>query len=575
MQRNLLSSFLFTTVVAGVVVSCGRADKAALSVPKDVAVVIHINAPSLSSKLSWQDIKATEWFKEIYKDASDSVARNLLDNPDNSGIDTKSDIVFFVKKQGKGGYFAVTGSIKDLATFEAFNKKVNSGAAITKSGDISLMKVQTKAALAYTDKRFIYIADAPMPNLGNMLSMGRSTYEEAFSFTADSLQVFGKQLLTLSGDDNLGNDDRFADLIKEPGDVHMWFNTGQYYGSLGGGMLSMLKLNAFLENNVSATTFNFDNGKMTMKSKQYYSKEMMDLIDKYPAGTVSEDVINRIPSKNVVAVLAGKYPPQGLKEFLKLIGVDGMINGYMGEVGYSLDEFVKANKGDLVLAVSDFELTTTGATTVPNLGGGEPLEIPGRTEPSVKVLFATSINDKPAFDKLVGIVQKTVPPDAGFMSKITYKLDNNWFAAGNSPEYVNAFITGGNNKQPFASRISGHAFGGYIDIQKAITGLGTGMKDSSDKASYDASLAMWQDAVMVSGGEKGGAVTSEAEINLVDKNTNSLKQLNQYIDKLAKIHLAKRKSYEDVNIDYAVPDTEAMVDTAVAIPAPPAPKKKH
>ncbi|HMF71139.1 MAG TPA: hypothetical protein VK616_06670 [Flavitalea sp.] len=48
---------------------------------------------------------------------------------------------------------------------------------------------------------------------------------------------------------------------------------------------------------------------------------------------------------------------------------------------------------------------------------------------------------------------------------------------------------------------------------------------------------MWQDILITGGKVKNGAMNYDVEINLVDKNVNSLKQLNQYFDKLS---LAKK-----------------------------------
>jgi hypothetical protein len=48
---------------------------------------------------------------------------------------------------------------------------------------------------------------------------------------------------------------------------------------------------------------------------------------------------------------------------------------------------------------------------------------------------------------------------------------------------------------------------------------------------------------MNSGDKKGDAITGEVEINLVDKNTNSLKQLNNYVNTLAKIFKQKKSEY--------------------------------
>ena len=62
--------------------------------PKDAGFVMHINSSSLSSKLSWEEISQTNWFKEMPRKPTDSLAQKLLDDPSNSGIDTKKDFVY-------------------------------------------------------------------------------------------------------------------------------------------------------------------------------------------------------------------------------------------------------------------------------------------------------------------------------------------------------------------------------------------------------------------------------------------------------------------------------------------------
>ena len=61
-------------------------------------------------------------------------------------------------------------------------------------------------------------------------------------------------------------------------------------------------------------------------------------------------MINR-SSSDVVAVAAFNYSPTGLKEMLRILGVDVMADAYLSRLNYSIDEFVKANKGE-VLAVN-------------------------------------------------------------------------------------------------------------------------------------------------------------------------------------------------------------------------------
>jgi len=550
MQRSLLSLFLITVTVTGIV-SCSRTDKSGIVVPKDAALAVHINAPSLTSKVSWQEIQQNEWFKKLYAQETDSLSKQLLDDPSNSGIDIKSDMAFFIKKQGQGGYMAFEGTIKNAAAFEAFAKKLNKGGNVSKNGDINVMATGLKSLVTWNNNRFVYISDASMGGLANRLnSMNNSSSAEPFAFHTDSLQKFAVQLFDLPHKENLMSDDRFASLMKEPGDVHYWVNAEQYYNSFGGA-LSLLKLNVLFEGNVYATALNFDNGKITLKTKGYYNKELRDLIDKHGSSSISTDMLNRIPSQNVVAVFAAKYPPEGFKDLIKLIGVDGFVNSFFQSVGYSTDEFVKATKGDVLLSVSDFNLSAHKTTmTGPN---GESIPMDGPTIPDAKVLFATSVNDKPSFDKLFAILQSKIQENAPEMAtKVHFQLNNNWFAASNAPEQVNGFLAGGNNHFPLADRLSGHAFGGYINVQQILKSAAPAVTDSSGKAAMDLSINMWQDIIMTSGGEKSGAYTGEAEINLVDKNTNSLKQLNKYLDSISKLHDHKQGEY-NAQINYSDP----------------------
>jgi hypothetical protein len=532
---------LFACVAVAVTVlsiSCKQSAKDGVMVPKDAGIVVHINASSLSSKLSWKEIQETDWFKDLYMSGTDSLAKKLMDDPAQSGIDAKKDLVFFLKKQGKGGYLAFEGSVKDAAAFEAFNKHISRNANTVKEGDFSSITLENKALVTWNKDRFAYVADAPVGD-ANFSMQGDGQEERNTSFPLDSLKKFAKQLFELKGDNSLSSDDKFASLLKETGDVHLWMNTQNLYGGLGAGMLSLMKMNVLLEGNVSAMTLNFDNGKISMNSRQYYNDELQSLVKKYSPKSIDADVINRIPSKNVVGAFVMNYPPEGIKEFIKLIGVDGMVNGFLGEAGYSVDEFIKANKGDVVLAVSDFSLTEQEVTST-NLDG-EPFTYV-TTKPDFKVLFSTSVNDKAAFDKLIATIQKQLPstkPES--LGDISYNLNDNWFTVSNSQEYVNKFQAGTNNKLPFTDKISGHPFGGYIDIQKILTTTEPTIKGEKQKQGMAASIGFWQDIVFHGGELKDGAITSYAEVNLVDKNTNSLKQLNKYLNTMSQLD-SKRKS---------------------------------
>ncbi|HEX2534276.1 MAG TPA: DUF4836 family protein [Chitinophagaceae bacterium] len=542
---------LLALPVAGLLLltSCKNNSGTTPAVPKDAAVVVHISNSSLSSKLSWKEVQETDWFREMYKEAKDTLAQKLLSNPEAAGIDTKADLVFFLKKQGKGGYLVFEGSLTDAARFEAFNQQLlaqkGTTAAVTKDGDFSHLKMDEGALVTWDKNRFSYTADAPFMNaMAAAMSAGDGTQNTA-SFGVDSLKLFARQTLTLK--EGLEEDDRYARLVKEAGDVHVWMNSEHYYSGLTGGMLSMMKLNTLLEDNISATTLNFDNGKIALTSKQYYGKEVSKLLDKHKMGSISADLLNRIPSDSIAGVLAMNCPPAALKDLLVLTGMDGMANMMFSRMNYTLDELLQASNGEVLVSVSDVRMekkTETNPFT-------QTQQV--TTKPNMNFLFAASVNNQPSFEKLIGILKAEAGPSA---SEVNMEIKNKWFAASNSAGHLAGFHTGNKRNAAFASKISGHPFGVYVDLQRILrstqeTPTGTAF------GAMQASINFWQDIVLYGGEWKDGTMSYTMEVNLVDKNTNSLKQLNKYFSQL---YLANKVQQNDVV-------TESIEDTTTALPA--------
>ena len=90
--------------------------------------------------------------------------------------------------------------------------------------------------------------------------------------------------------------------------------------------------------------------------------------------------------------------------------------------------------------------------------------------------------------------------------------------------------------------------------------------DSTEWLVADASVKTWQDIVFYGGEFKNNATHMHAEINMGDKNTNSLKQLNSYVSVIARIMDEKEKKEKENR----VPD--AVIDTLIAAPPADAPK---
>jgi hypothetical protein len=451
-----LTPYSLLVVLIIVFASCSKTAK--IPVPADAGLVIHIDAGSLSSKLTWDEFRQGELYKMMDEEVKDALMKKILHNPDSSGIDLQSDAYLFMRNRGRNGYFGVVGKIKDEKAFRNFVSGMRIGTPV-KQGDISVIG-EDQMILTWSDDQFVMVTDVPGSAYGIDRESGSSRYSK------DSLVRFATEVYEIGGKQSIGSDERFASLLKKDGDAHFWVNSGRLYGNALPGVLGMTKIGSLIEGNISAGTLNFENGKISFQSKTYYNKEMSELIKKYPPKNADETMLAKLPSDNVVGALLMNYPPEGLKAFLSLLGLDGLINTFLADMNYSLDEFIKGNKGDIMFAAADFGLGQRSyydSTT--------KQEYPLPATPTAKFLFATSIGDQASFDKLVTLVQEKIVK-GGMLEKagnIPYGIKNNIFVAGNDAALVNSY--GGNKTHAFASKISGHPFGAYLNLQQLISGF--------------------------------------------------------------------------------------------------------
>ena len=565
--RIPLLAIVFLLILA----SCTKTNKQGKVVPENAAFAVHIDGGSLSAKLPWNEVKQNVMFREMYADSSIPVfVKKALDNPDNSGIDTKSDLVFFAQKDTLGGIVALTGTVKDAEKFKLFCIDLTDGGSQTDKDGVSFIS-RAPMCVGWNKEKFLFIMNEPALGSGNAMYHNG---DPAYTPKSRDLLVSCKNLFDLKESNSLGENEKFTTLVKKTGDIHFWVNTEELTKSgFANSNLAMISLNKLFEGSVTAATLNFENGKIVVDAKSYASKELTELYKKYGGKTIDEAMIMRLPSKDVAAVFAMSFKPEGIKELLKILGVEGLANiglTNMG-LGFTMEDFIKANKGDILFAVTDIK-EKKDSIKFKGMNG----EAKGFAKNSIQpdIIFATSIADKDAFNllikagtKLGGSIKGGDSTMPSFLDKFGYNTNDKYFAIGNSKENIEKYLAGnGNNNFDFLSKINGNPFGGYINFQFILKALESNFsKDSSTKIIYDASLKMWDNIYIKGGNYEDGGTTKSIEINLMDKNTNSLKQLNQYLGLLGKQKMEshKRLKLSDANIE------EIKKDPAFKVPPPP------
>ncbi len=533
MQKRFLSITAAVITAAILFSSCSKSNKQGRYIPITAGVVFHIDGKSLNEKLSWEEVKQNELFKKMNEDSTlPAFAKAVLNDPENSGIDIKADIEIFMVKDSAGGYSAMEGVVKDEAKFKAFISNARKDAKeSTKDGYTYL--VNEKACIGYNKERFIAAINLPQLNPMKQAAMSMPT-DSAFGGMDEvkydrDMNGVTAQLFALKEDQSLAKDDKFSELMKTKGDIHFWYNA-QYFNYSGnmGAMAAMVNMDKITQGAISTGTLNFDNGKINVDLKSYGGKELTDLFKKYSGSSIDKAMIKNIPSKDLAGVFAFNFKPEGVKEFLKLMNMDGLANMGLAQMGFNLDDFVKANKGDILFAATDLHKDTLKGTTA-------------------TYIFSASIGDKASFSKLIDAGKKMGGRMMGQDGEqYGYNTNDKYFAISNNKAAAETYLAAtANNSYSFLDNISGGPFGGYINFQYILNAtMPAAGSDSLEIAMHTASLKMW-DNLMISGGDyKDGGITQHWEINLMDKTTNSLKQLNTYAGVMGAIHEKQQAKME-------------------------------
>lgn len=540
--------------------SCSKTNKEGKFIPKNAAIAVHVNGAALSAKLPWEDVKQNELFKKLYADSSiPAFVKQALENPDNSGIDIKNDLIFFAQRDSVGGVIVFTGKIKDAEKFKLFSLDVTEGGSESERDGVNFIS-KSPVCVAWNKEKFVYLVDAPQMNMqNNFPNDSNSVYKP----TSRDIGAACKNIFDLKENNSLGENEKFTALMKKTGDLHFWMNGEEL--NKGGAVnpnLAMLNMNKLYEGSITTATVNFENGKILFDAKSYAGKELTELYKKYGGKNIDEAMIKRLPAKEVAAVFAMSFKPEGVKELLKVMGVDGVANMGLAQLGINLDEFVKANKGDILIAVTGLK-QTMAADSIKEINAGSTLQ--------PDVIFASSIADKDAFNGLIKAGEKmgnSIP--ANF--PVAYNTDGKYFAIGNTKENIDKYIAGSStNNFDFLSKINNNPFGGYVNLQYILKSFGSSFsKDSAAKVVYEASVKMWDNLYLKGGNFEDGGMVQTGEINLMDKSTNSLKQLNQYIGLLSKIKMEQEKKIRITDINM-----QEIYKDQMPVPPPPPPAKKN
>jgi len=502
-------------------VSCRSSKNKELTVPADASTIVRLNGSSINSKADWNDLLKADWFRREKQMSTDSFDRQIMQDPERSGVDLKSDFVYFSHKRDLVRYSVFEGQLKSVTDFEKMLQGQNPGSKVEDGGSFNYMLADKTDFVSWTSSKFIYISNEPL--------MGGNT-----SVTVDSLKAYAASLFDLKKENSIESNDNYASLIKEPGDIHFWSNTADVLSDFQFGPIPLIAASAMMQGSVTAGTINFENGKIVMHSKQYLNPTLSKLIQRYSARPLTADLLNHVaPTASIV--IAMNYDPQLIQDFLKVSGTESTANQYLDEYHLTIDELLKASKGEVLMSAAKLGPEVTASEEDDEEEGIFPF--------GGDLLFATALNNDSSFKKAGDIVKKAFPGAAS-------TVQNNWFLLGNSPATISHFFAP--NTNPVVSqKLGGHPLGVYIDIQKGLEQWNTHGLDSALLQQINLSKSFWRDIVSNGGEFRDGCINFDTNVNLADGSTNSLKQLAKYSVQMSQ--LIKKDEYATTKPSLKIP----------------------
>ena len=555
-MKKYFSRFLILFAVAFTLHSCGSNNKEGAMIPATATIVSVMNLESMSEQLTWEEVKASGWYTSIKTNNSlPDWTKKVLGSPEESGINFKKNLLFFTNNTASGKtYMAFSGVLVNQKDFDQFNKQNSNAGDIKKQGNVSILSLSKNQLVGWNDDNFVYLAssDADLPSMGAFPSNTEDSNDSPL--TMSELIQECNNIFALKKDNSLSGNKPFSALMKEGGDIRFYMNGEEAMKGANVPGLNMLNSDVFFKNNVTTMAIKFEKGEIEVKQRQYASKELMEFVKDNTGSKIDKAMISRIPSTDIMAIMALNLKPGAIQNLVKLTGADGIANMFLQQAGFNLDDVSKATDGNMMMVLSDAKATVTSSDST-------------SFKMDFNALLAMGVKDEPSFKKIEDGARKFLGED-NMADKLSLTLNNKLMVVSNSKTYSGQYIANDSkNKFDFLDKIDNSPMGVYVDLQKVIAFANNSSRPSLEKDSLVMeNLKMWKNIIVSGGDVKNGAVEMKTEINLMDENTNSLKQLNSFFYLMSEFQKnMKSTTVTGKNIDSLltapVADTVRITDT--------------
>lgn len=518
---NLRNCFLLSVLFF---VSCSKKDKfqQAKLIPRNASYVVVFNTPSVIHKTDDPSfIKVDQFLEKLSSRIKDDKIKKEYEKL-KTYFNTTDPYVFFTTVEEKSAATIVhlSISLKDAAGFEQYlqTNEETKKLTITKNKQCNSISLDESVCAAWNkDYLIIGISTGSLFN-----KFGANTKQANITDLTTKLFSLEEKATVLAIP-------QFTDLLNKPSDMYFFSNTSAYIPTLKQMPYQLPKLDNLLTDNFSATTINFENGKVVVDGKSFLNKPLNALLSKYAGPTVNMQALENYPGSTLNGFMLSSFKPEIISAILKELDVESLADGFLMRENLSTADIFKALKGDINVMLSDFSIDFTQPSLV-----------------KLNFIADLPVGDKTSYNKIMDVLSKTgMIKKAGNDWKLASQLpntamyfcanENHIVFASDSATYLQ--YTNQTNKKQLPAYIAdiakNKAMSMYLDLGSVVDGC----KLITEKDSISNKVATKAKQTFKYGYSnmenlKDGVINSHSELVLANDKQNSLVQIHNFIAEL-------------------------------------------
>ena len=584
---KLLIKNLFVVIVAATfIAACGsKSLKQASLIPKDASAVFILDQKAMKEKLKSGNFQMDSVINNLITSIDSSKGKKLIKDWENSGINNEEKLVGFMtqsgglKNQSMGVNFIV--SLNDATKFEAFLKaqetfKTNT---VAKGKLFTSMKIFDEGLISWTNEIAMfsfYHNNNSMPNFDIM----DSTLKMPEPAVKADLMTIVEKYYSLKDADKMSSVKQFNEMLNKKADAYMFSSSASIGNTLSMLPFQVPKLEELLKDNYTAAYVNFENGKIVMNTTSFLNDRLTSLLKQYGNGSVKLSMLENFPAKNVNAAMLMSFKPEMIGGILKELQLETLIDAGLSsqKLNFNLQDIYKCMKGDLAVAIGDFEIKSNPAD--PNAEANKP---------SMKILFNAEVGDKISLNKILDQAVKmqflinttgvyTVNPAMAAGSPVYLRIDDkNIIVASDESTYTQyaAKTTKASFSKDFTNDLSGKYCAMYVNVNSFLTAfMSATNNDETAKKIMDKALATFDDGVVTCENIKDGKVSGTGYLRMKNEKENSLVSLANFtkycVEEGVKMSKENKNKVEvtDLNLEH-------LKQENFKEPLPPTPPAKY